>query len=138
VNADGPTPNPSVGYKTFSLVRPLSEVNYPVGFRDILKNLSKNPSRYDISLSTPFQHLSTHRVYHVCQNEKSLLALLLAKIEEYDPDVLVGHNFIGFDLDVLLHRLDFLQVAVSLFLAVALTTTRLLVSRCRNGRDLAV
>ena len=22
-----------------------------------------------------------------------------------DPDVIVGHNFIGFDLDVLLHRM---------------------------------
>jgi hypothetical protein len=29
-----------------------------------------------------------------------------AKISEFDPDVLVGHNFMGFDLDVLLHRMQ--------------------------------
>jgi DNA polymerase alpha subunit A len=28
-----------------------------------------------------------------------------AKLNLDDPDVIVGHNFLGFDLDVLLHRM---------------------------------
>jgi DNA polymerase alpha subunit A len=27
-------------------------------------------------------------------------------LEKYDPDMIIGHNFIGFDLDVLLHRMS--------------------------------
>ncbi|KAI7829018.1 DNA polymerase family B-domain-containing protein [Gamsiella multidivaricata] len=38
-------------------------------------------------------------------SERSLLNLLLARIRSSDPDVIVGHNFVGFDLDVLLHRM---------------------------------
>ena len=29
----------------------------------------------------------------------------LAVIHKVDPDVICGHNFLGFDLDVLLHRM---------------------------------
>ncbi len=31
---------------------------------------------------------------------------LTGKIAEYDPDVIVGHNFLGWDLDILLHRMQ--------------------------------
>jgi len=31
---------------------------------------------------------------------------LMIKLHQVDPDVLVGHNISGFDLDVLLHRLQ--------------------------------
>jgi DNA polymerase alpha subunit A len=37
-------------------------------------------------------------------NERSLLNRVLASIQRNDPDVIVGHNIIGYDLDVLLHR----------------------------------
>uniref|UniRef100_A0A7S1IK49 DNA polymerase n=1 Tax=Eutreptiella gymnastica TaxID=73025 RepID=A0A7S1IK49_9EUGL len=39
------------------------------------------------------------------QTEKALLTGLMNEIERTDPDMLVGHNFMGFDLDVLLHRM---------------------------------
>ncbi|KAL5033467.1 DNA-directed DNA polymerase alpha catalytic subunit pol1 [Batrachochytrium dendrobatidis] len=41
----------------------------------------------------------------VLPNEMSLLNYLLANIYQLDPDVLVGHNIVDFDLDVLLHRM---------------------------------
>jgi DNA polymerase alpha subunit A len=28
-----------------------------------------------------------------------------------DPDVICGHNFLGFDLDVLLHRMEYHKIA---------------------------
>ncbi len=30
----------------------------------------------------------------------------MAKINRIDPDIIIGHNFLAFDLDVLLHRLQ--------------------------------
>ncbi|KAF9422052.1 DNA-directed DNA polymerase alpha catalytic subunit pol1 [Podila epigama] len=38
-------------------------------------------------------------------SERALLNRLLIRIFNADPDVIVGHNFVGFDLDVLLHRM---------------------------------
>ena len=39
------------------------------------------------------------------KTERGLLNYLLAIIHRNDPDIIVGHNFVGFDLDVLLHRM---------------------------------
>lgn len=39
-------------------------------------------------------------------SERALLAFLLAKLQELDADVYTGHNISGFDIDVLLHRLQ--------------------------------
>lgn len=39
------------------------------------------------------------------KNEKSLLNYFIAMLQRHDPDILVGHNFLGFDLGVLLHRM---------------------------------
>ena len=30
---------------------------------------------------------------------------MLVNLSRYDPDIIVGHNFIDFDLDVILHRM---------------------------------
>ncbi|RKP01383.1 hypothetical protein CXG81DRAFT_12079 [Caulochytrium protostelioides] len=43
-------------------------------------------------------------------NEMGLLSFLMAKIHRADPDVIVGHNYIDFDLDVLLHRMQTLKL----------------------------
>ena len=39
-------------------------------------------------------------------SERGLLSFLLARLQQLDADVIVGHNIAGFDLDVLLHRLQ--------------------------------
>lgn len=41
----------------------------------------------------------------LAKNERALLGYLIAMIHRSDPDVIVGHNFLGFDLGVLLHRM---------------------------------
>ena len=43
-------------------------------------------------------------------NERALLSLLLAQIGQWDPDVIVGHNAWGFDMEVLLARCAELKV----------------------------
>ncbi|KAK3603739.1 hypothetical protein CHS0354_023353 [Potamilus streckersoni] len=42
----------------------------------------------------------------VLPTERALLGLLLAKIHKIDPDLIVGHDIFGFDLNVLLHRIN--------------------------------
>ncbi|RUS21275.1 DNA polymerase family B-domain-containing protein [Endogone sp. FLAS-F59071] len=36
--------------------------------------------------------------------------IIVANIQKADPDIIVGHNFVGFDLDVLLHRMKALRI----------------------------
>jgi DNA polymerase alpha subunit A len=47
----------------------------------------------------------------VLNNERSMLNLLMTQIKNFDPDVLLGHNIIGFDLDIMMHRMASLKVA---------------------------
>ncbi|KAF5385769.1 hypothetical protein D9615_002206 [Tricholomella constricta] len=44
------------------------------------------------------------------KNERMLLSSLLMTIYKADPDVIVGHDFLGVSLDVLLHRMRDLKV----------------------------
>lgn len=39
-------------------------------------------------------------------SERALLNRLMIELHKMDSDVLVGHNISGFDLDVLLHRVQ--------------------------------
>ena len=39
-----------------------------------------------------------------------MLAFFLAKIHKIDPDLIIGHDMVGFKLDVLLHRLAYTKV----------------------------
>jgi len=38
-------------------------------------------------------------------SERELLSLFLARIQKLDPDVIIGHDILGFDLEVLVHRM---------------------------------
>ena len=46
----------------------------------------------------------------ILPSERGLIGCLLAKIQNFDPDLLVGHDIYGFDLDILLHRINILKV----------------------------
>ncbi|XP_069493401.1 DNA polymerase alpha catalytic subunit isoform X2 [Ambystoma mexicanum] len=46
----------------------------------------------------------------VALTERTLLGFLLAKIHKIDPDVIVGHDIYGFDLEVLLQRINVCKV----------------------------
>jgi DNA polymerase alpha subunit A len=86
VNFEGPTPRweKTLSHQ-FTAIRKLDEA-LPMGFEKILK--TKKPTA------------------EIHQNERSLLNMVTAKLQTIDPDVIVGHNFLGFSLDVLLHRMQ--------------------------------
>ncbi|GAB1605260.1 DNA polymerase alpha catalytic subunit-like [Argonauta hians] len=47
----------------------------------------------------------------IVSSERAVLGLFLAKIHKIDPDVIVGHDVLGFDMDILLHRISVNKIA---------------------------
>ncbi|KAI9225803.1 MAG: DNA polymerase family B-domain-containing protein [Piptocephalis tieghemiana] len=79
----------------YTVVRPMdTSLPFPPGLKEALKRES--------------QWLGTGQAgggwVEQVRTERALLSYLLSIIHRHDPDVLIGHNFFGFDLDVLMHR----------------------------------
>ncbi|GLJ35374.1 hypothetical protein SUGI_0711430 [Cryptomeria japonica] len=73
----------------FSILRKLDGGIFPMGFvKDVANKNAKAGSN----------------VLSYESSERALLNRLMIKLHQLDPDVLVGHNISGFDLDVVLHR----------------------------------
>jgi len=83
--------NPKQEHDQFTIVRKLDEIPLPIKFKELLNKRNKK--------------------VEIVQNENALLNYLMAIIQRQDPDIIVGHNFIGFHLDVLLHRMKALGIA---------------------------
>uniref|UniRef100_A0A8C2E742 DNA polymerase n=1 Tax=Cyprinus carpio TaxID=7962 RepID=A0A8C2E742_CYPCA len=49
-------------------------------------------------------------IVEIAGTERTLLGFFLAKMHKIDPDVLVGHDIFGFDLEVLLQRISVCKV----------------------------
>ncbi|KAG0614550.1 hypothetical protein M758_6G185500 [Ceratodon purpureus] len=79
----------------FSIVRKLDGGIYPMGFVSEVAKINTN----------------TPNTLNAESSERALLNLLMVKLHQLDADVLVGHNISGFDLDILLHRLQANKVA---------------------------
>ena len=95
VNVDGPTDRPENAYKGFTAVRKLDGAAWPLDLQVKVEAHNKT-------------HKDGPRSIHA--NERALLCWFLAKLQNEDPDVIVGHNWLGFDLDVLLHRMQRLKI----------------------------
>uniref|UniRef100_A0A8C2JH89 DNA polymerase n=1 Tax=Cyprinus carpio TaxID=7962 RepID=A0A8C2JH89_CYPCA len=52
----------------------------------------------------------TNGIVEIAGTERALLGFFLAKMHKIDPDVLVGHDIFGFDLEVLLQRISVCKV----------------------------
>ncbi|GAA5813555.1 hypothetical protein MFLAVUS_007037 [Mucor flavus] len=89
VKVDDTTPLEKQSKMRFTVVRQLDNSPYPANF---LEAVSKERKTNGFSIQTE-------------RTESALLNFLIAKIHMSDPDIIVGHNFAGFDLDVLLHRM---------------------------------
>lgn len=86
----GPTSNINPDYH-FSVAcpPPTGAKAFPIDFRRLVKN---NPR--------------TRNTLKLMPNERAMLCYLTAQLHSADPDVIVGHNIRGFDLDVLTHRME--------------------------------
>lgn len=99
VRVDGPTPmgewNTRERLQHFSAVRRLDGTALPVGL--------------DLEIARVNNRAGAAVVFKK-SSERELLSFALAKMKAIDADVVVGHNILGFDLDVLLHRLQACKV----------------------------
>lgn len=66
------------------MTRP-SEVPFPFDIKDILSN---------------YRGTKVER----CDTERALLGFIVAKVGKIDPDLIVGHDLQGGDIDAILHR----------------------------------
>ncbi|XP_017309249.1 DNA polymerase alpha catalytic subunit isoform X2 [Ictalurus punctatus] len=82
---------PCIPYQThFCVVNKPTDCIYPYDFKDVVKK--KNG------------------IVEMAATERTLLGFFLAKLHKIDPDVLVGHDILGFDLEVLLQRINMCKV----------------------------
>ncbi|KAG6887799.1 hypothetical protein C0995_012659 [Termitomyces sp. Mi166 len=89
VNIDNATPPEQVPCTVHTFVRPLDR--FPPNFEKQARANGKG-------FITPIK------------NERMLLSSLLMILHKADPDVIVGHEFLGVSLDVILHRMRDLKV----------------------------
>jgi len=85
VSLDKAAPKQKFQYHFCAVSKPNDQM-YPYDFKDLVR---KKQIKMEITTS-----------------ERALLGLFMAKIHRIDPDVLVGHDIYGFDLDLLLHRIN--------------------------------
>ncbi|KAJ3125693.1 DNA-directed DNA polymerase alpha catalytic subunit pol1 [Nowakowskiella sp. JEL0407] len=76
--------------RRFTIIRQYPETVWPMGFSEITQNRAVK--------------------IEMAANEFALLNSFIAKLHLFDPDVIVGHNFVGFGLDVLLRRMKDLNI----------------------------
>ncbi|KAJ2718332.1 DNA-directed DNA polymerase alpha catalytic subunit pol1, partial [Coemansia sp. Benny D115] len=89
VSLDDTTPAARRTAEQYTLVRQLSGTPWPADF----ERLRQTQARHGLSIDA-------------VRSEAALLNLFTALLKRIDPDVLAAHNFYGFDLDVLLHRMQ--------------------------------
>ena len=97
VNCEGSTTAAQLktGLRHFTVVRKLDGLEMPPGWQNAVAHEN----------NTNVIAKRTGSVVLAAQNnELGLLNFLLAKLHQLDPDVIVGHNIGGFNLDVLLRR----------------------------------
>lgn len=81
----------------FSAVRDLENIEFTAKFGEALQQLYKSAA-------------NGGGILEIVKNEKMLITSLLSFIQKHDPDVIVGHNILGFDLGVLLTRMRICKV----------------------------
>lgn len=83
---DKPPPTKKIFHQDWCAISKPTDCIFPFDFKD---KLQKNKNmKVEIS-----------------PTERALLGFLLAKIHKVDPDVIVGHDIYGFDIDILLNRI---------------------------------
>ncbi len=91
VSIEGQTDRPEGRFFSFTGVRKLDGQAWPLDLQQRMEEVNRRETVAPKSIHP---------------NERALLNFFLAKVHTIDPDFIVGHNFMGFDLDVLLHRMQ--------------------------------
>ncbi|XP_052784839.1 DNA polymerase alpha catalytic subunit-like [Mya arenaria] len=87
----------------FHMDKPTPEQTFDQHFCVISK---PNDCIFPWDFNDKVQKESKRMKVEVLPTERALLGFLLAKIHKIDPDIIVGHDIYGYDLDILLHRIN--------------------------------
>lgn len=96
VNIEGVTHQEDRGLSAFAAVTKAgADHSVPYDFKRVIQRMQSQgkPMKVEVAMS-----------------ERSMLSFLLAKIQTIDPDVIVGHNLYGFELDLLMQRIHELKI----------------------------
>ena len=135
VNTDSPTPPPlnilslslktilSQGNKTHEVAVVAGNFQHNCRLDSTEDELGRNRNQQSFVILRPVEGRALSRrdeevikregrgVVTIENSERAILSLTLAKIQKLDPDIIIGHNSFGFDLDVLSSRLTFHKIA---------------------------
>ncbi|KAJ1990888.1 DNA-directed DNA polymerase alpha catalytic subunit pol1 [Dimargaris cristalligena] len=89
VHPDNPGDIQSYPSEQYTAVRPLTDSYFPVGLSNYLQ--------------------SQKMTVECSRNEHGLLSFITSLLQRVDPDIIVGHNFLGHDLNLLLARMKELK-----------------------------
>eukprot|EP01084_Bolivina_argentea_P193924 332686_1 len=77
-----------------------------------VRKMDKNPFPYDLEkeLKKKGYNLKDTSTFKTFSTERELLTFFTLRIQQVDPDVICGHKLYDFLLDVMLHRMDKLNI----------------------------
>jgi DNA polymerase alpha subunit A len=65
---------------------------------------------FPFDLKAKLQDIQKNFKIQVCDTERELLSFFLSKIQTLDVDIIVGHDLFGFNLDIILNRININKV----------------------------
>eukprot|EP00483_Globobulimina_turgida_P000696 UN00696 len=79
-----------------------------------IRKIDRNPFPYDLEkeLTLKGYDLNNTSTFKTFSSERELLTYFTLRIQQLDPDVIVGHKLYDFLLDVILHRMDKLNISM--------------------------
>lgn len=101
VNCDGPTETGPHHIRQVTAVRPLGSSAGP-----------GHPTAFPHDMAREVEAQSRKTRIQTQGNERALLSWFFQRLQTEDPDLVVGHNLLGFELEVLLSRATSLKVSV--------------------------
>jgi len=121
--------NPRQEHDQFTILRKLPDVPFPFGLKELLASSNKKVeivqneiallnylmgivSIYNkIIITIIINNIIINKYYYYPNFNNLIIYKILAIIQKRDPDIIVGHNFIDFHLDILLHRMKSLGIS---------------------------
>ena len=86
--------------------------NNNIEYFTFIRKIGRNPLPYDLEKQLKDKKYNlTPSTFKSFSTERELLNFFANRIQQIDPDVIVGHKLYDFILDVILHRMDKLNVS---------------------------
>jgi DNA polymerase alpha subunit A len=89
----------------YSVLRQLGSMPYPSGFSDMISKEGMKLELCPTERSLLNFLIGTYTPFFIFIFLPTFSLLFIAYIHRIDPDIIIGHKLIGYELDILLHRM---------------------------------